>query len=283
MVVTSPPYAMQRAGQYEGVTETEFPAWMVEVMESIRPKLSLVGSVFLVIRSSIRNGVLSDYVMRTRLAIREAGWAECEEIIWLKPDAPPLGHTGRPRRTWEQILWFSKSGKPYVDLYACGLPSRRIGFAGSRRFGLGGTSPIHQGQNEEMKTGRSKVVDTITAPVGTMDRGVQHPAMYPRGVPEYLIGTFSQPGQLVLDPFVGSGTTCLVARDMGRSYLGFDLNSDYVRIARMRLDLPLDGESPTPSEQPCDDSMSVASSMSHEAARVRDSELPPERPRVGID
>ena len=45
--------------------------------------------------------MLSDYVLRTRLALREAGWHECEELIWLKPDAPPLGSKLRPRRAWE--------------------------------------------------------------------------------------------------------------------------------------------------------------------------------------
>ena len=58
-------------------------------------------SVFMVIRPHLRDGVLSDYVLRTRLAVREAGWHECEELIWLKPDAPPLGslkdHDGRGR------------------------------------------------------------------------------------------------------------------------------------------------------------------------------------------
>ena len=90
LCLTSPPYAMQRRSQYGGVTETEYPTWMCRVMASLRPKVTNDGSVLLVIRSHVRDGVVSDYVLRTRLALREDGWKEPEELIWWKPDAPPL-------------------------------------------------------------------------------------------------------------------------------------------------------------------------------------------------
>ena len=100
-------------------------------MSALAPKMRPDGSVFVVIRPHLRGGVLSDYVLRTRLALREAGWHECEELIWLKPDAPPLGSLKRPRRTWEAISWFSRCAQPYCDLKACGKESDRLGFEGS--------------------------------------------------------------------------------------------------------------------------------------------------------
>ena len=127
----SPPYAEQRAGHYEGVSEEDYPDFTVQWMTALAPKMTPDGSVFLVIRPHVRDGVLSDYVLRTRLAVREAGWHECEELIWLKPDAPPLGSQKRPRRAWESILWFSRSAQPYADLKACGKESDRLGFEGS--------------------------------------------------------------------------------------------------------------------------------------------------------
>ena len=108
LVVTSPPYADQRVGHYEGVSEEDYPDFTVQWMTALAPKMTPDGSVFLVIRSHVKNGVLSDYVMRTRLAVRESGWHECEELVWFKPDAPPLGSKLRPRRAWESILWFSR-------------------------------------------------------------------------------------------------------------------------------------------------------------------------------
>src|SRR5271157_519246 len=129
LVVTSPPYAQQRSGHYEGIPEEDYPDFTVNWMTAFAPKMTPDGSVFLVIRPHLRGGVLSDYVLRTRLALREAGWKECEELVWIKPNAPPLGSLRRPRRTWESVLWFSKSPQPYCDLKACGRESDRLGFS----------------------------------------------------------------------------------------------------------------------------------------------------------
>jgi len=237
MVVCSPPYAMQRAALYGGIAEQDYPQWTVTWMESLRPKLSEDGSIFIVIRENIRNGEISDYVLRTRLAIRDAGWIEPETIIWHKPDAPPLGNNKRPRRVWEYILWYSQSRSPYCDLKACGnKKSTRVGgFAGSDRFGEGGSSPIAANQHRELTSGTSRISDLLTVTISSMDRGIKHPAMYPRGVPNFLIQTFSEPGDLVLDPFCGSGQTCLEAAGLGRKFLGFDLKEEYVSLTKQRL------------------------------------------------
>ena len=95
-VVTSPPYAEQRAGHYQGVPEENYPEFTVQWMSALATKMTPDGSVFLVIRPHLRDGVLSDYVLRTR-RLRDAGWHECEGLIWFKPDAPPLGSLNRPR------------------------------------------------------------------------------------------------------------------------------------------------------------------------------------------
>ena len=88
------------------------------------------GSVLIVIRPHLRDGVLSDYVLRTRLALREAGWRECEELIWVKPNAPPLGSKLRPRRAWESDPLVQQVAQPYCDLKACGKESDRSGVRG---------------------------------------------------------------------------------------------------------------------------------------------------------
>ena len=90
LVVTSPPYAEQRKGHYGGIPEAAYPEFTVQWMEALRPKLKDDGSVLIVIRPHLRDGILSDYVMRSRLALREAGWTECEELVWLS----------RMRRRW---------------------------------------------------------------------------------------------------------------------------------------------------------------------------------------
>ena len=191
LVVTSPPYCEQRK-DYKGVSEAEYPEWTTEWMGLLWDKLADDGSVFIVIRPHIKAGSLSDYVLRTRLALRDDGWTECEELIWLKPDAPPLGSRQRPRRTWEHILWFSKTPKPFVNLKACGRETERIGFAGSIRFGVGGDSPIGHGQARSMTNGVARTPDVFTATIGSNGTGIDHPAVFPVALAEQLILTFSQ-------------------------------------------------------------------------------------------
>jgi len=114
-VVTSPPYAEQRNGHYPGKPEKEYPNWMTSVMRALRPKLAPDASVLIVIRPHVRDGVISDYVLRTRLALRDDGWCEIDEYVWQKPDGGALGHKHRLRRAWESILHFAPSNDPYAD------------------------------------------------------------------------------------------------------------------------------------------------------------------------
>src|SRR5687767_7654999 len=79
-VVTSPPYAMQRADTYGGISEADYPAFTVEWLSSLT--IALQGSVLINIREHVRDGEMSDYLHRTRLAVRDAEWAELDEMIW---------------------------------------------------------------------------------------------------------------------------------------------------------------------------------------------------------
>ena len=235
LCLTSPPYAMQRRRQYGGIAESEYPAWMCRVMAVLKPKLTDDGSVLLVIRSHVRDGVVSDYVLRTRLALREDGWCECEELIWLKPDAPPLGSKQRPRRTWEHILWFSKTSKPFINLQANGGFSDRVGFVGSKQL-LNGNHPIKTKSQSSLQNGNSRTADHFTALVAGNEIGIRHPAMFPVALCERLIRTFSGEGDVVLDPFCGSGTALLAAQHTRRRFIGIDIRKEYVQIAAKRLD-----------------------------------------------
>lgn len=238
--ITSPPYAEQRKNIYGGISEEKFPEWMVSWMTALRPKLTPDGSILINIRPHLRDGILSDYVLRTRLAIRET-FCENEELIWLKPDAPPLGSQRRPRRVWESILWYSMTNNPFIDLFACGnQESTRIGFAGSNRFQTEEGNLIHGGLSEDIKAGTSRIPDVVKANVGDIERGILHPAMFPATLTDFLVQTFSEEGNWVLDPFAGSGTTLVSAKRFKRQFVGIEINPDYVKIAEDRLK-PNDG------------------------------------------
>ena len=228
-VVTSPPYAMQRAKLYGGVPEDEYPDWTVAWMEQVRRILKPHGSVLINIREHIRNGEMSDYVHRTRLALREAGWIECDELIWVKPDAPPVGHPGRPRRSWERILWFAKERQPWCNPKANGTHSRRIGVDG-RGNGFAKWLSGASGHSE----GVARCRDWVDVSVGGVDsRG--HPAAYPVKLAKWMIRLVTPPGGTVLDPFAGSGTTLLAAIQEGFSCIGIEKEPEYCEIIRQRM------------------------------------------------
>jgi site-specific DNA-methyltransferase (adenine-specific)/site-specific DNA-methyltransferase (cytosine-N4-specific) len=234
-VITSPPYAEQRKSLYNSISEEDYPQWVCDWMEPLKTKLKENASVLIIIRPNIRNGEISDYVLKTRLKLRESGWIECEELIWHKPDAPPLGSTKRPRRTWESILWFSKSRSPFIDLYACGNTKsvRTGGFAGSERFGAGTVTA--KSQNRNLSCGTSRCTDIFKASIGSMEKGIMHPAMYPTILTDQLVQSFTQEGDLVLDPFMGSGQTAISAKKLNRHFVGFDISEEYVLLAQDRI------------------------------------------------
>jgi site-specific DNA-methyltransferase (adenine-specific)/site-specific DNA-methyltransferase (cytosine-N4-specific) len=229
-VVTSPPYARQRQRQYGGVSEADYPEWTVDWMAKIRPALAVNGSVAIVIRPHIRDGQMSDYVLRTRLAVRAAGWCEIDELIWIKPGSPPLGRNDRPRRSWESILWFGTTSTPFCNAVENGTTSQRIGFKAKKN------SELYKGASEN-SVGKARCRDYVEVSTSSADRSAfnHHPAQYPSSLAEWIIRLLCPVNGTVLDPFVGSGTTAVAASNVGRRCIGFDIDASYVQIARKRL------------------------------------------------
>lgn len=70
---------------------------------------------------------------------------------------------------------------------------------------------------------------------GNLPERTEHPAQYPEELIERIITTGTNPGDLVLDPFMGSGTTAIVAKKLGRNFVGYETESDFIKIANKRL------------------------------------------------
>ncbi len=97
-----------------------------------------------------------------------------------------------------------------------------------------------------------------------------HPAVFPIALPRKCIELFTHKGELVLDPFVGVGTTLVAARDLGRNAVGFDLNSDYVKLSNERiaqLQLALPGED-TKQVAICDDAINIPQYLNEETVSL---------------
>ncbi len=236
-IVTSPPYAMQRAELYGGIASTDYPDWTVGWMGAAAEAAPSDLAVLINIREHQENGGISDYVLRTRLALRDDGWKEVDELLWVKPDGMPVGAVNRPRRSWERILWFSAS----PDLVRCypkqnGRMSQRLGMP---NLAPGAASKAWLSGYSQFEAGMSRCVDYVVCSVGdrpdSFDLGGEHPAMYPTKVAQWMANLVTTDGDVICDPFMGSGSTLLAARALGRKSIGIEINEAYCELAVSRL------------------------------------------------
>lgn len=154
-----------------------------------------------------KNKELMGIPWRFAFAMQDDGWYLRQEIIWAKPNYTPEKVRDRFVRSHEHIFLFTKRDKYYFDGDAVRVP------AGD---GLDKLRP-----------------DVWSVPVSTY-KGA-HFATFPPALIEPCILAGSRPGDMVLDPFNGSGTTGQVALQHGRQYLGIELNPEYVELTRTRL------------------------------------------------
>jgi site-specific DNA-methyltransferase (adenine-specific) len=225
-VVTSPPYAEQRKGDYRSIPEADYPAWTVAWLAEAGRVLRPDGSVFLNIREHRNEGSgMADYVHRTRLAVRAAGWVEVDELVWIKSDACPTGSRKLPRRGWERVLWFARSPLPRCFPLDRSRPARW----GGKLSRYGKTSAVGPTHPRFTNYFVGRVADNGPNLSG-------HPARFTLALATWLIGLGSEPGDTILDPFLGSGTTGEAAIRAGREFVGIDTHPGYLAFARGRIE-----------------------------------------------
>lgn len=139
--------------------------------------------------------------------LRKDGWYLRADIIWDRPDAFPEKVYDRPTRTHEYVFLLSKSPKYYYNAAAIKEPA------------AGG------------KTRNKRCVWRINK---SSQKGV-HTAVFPEELVETCLLAGSAPGDMVLDPFSGSGTTGVVCKRLGRDFTGIELNPEYVKVSQERI------------------------------------------------
>lgn len=231
-VVTSPPYAMQRASTYGGVPGADYPDWTVEWMSALKPALTERGSVMLNISPHVKGGMLADYVLRMRLALRADGWCEHQELVWHKKGPMPSGNVKFPQRAWESIFWYSRTPKPFSDPVRGGnvqtLPVSAGVTGRSHSVGYG-----HYGKGEKaMSAKRSRVRDVLSLHQGGAPSHSEfhHPAPFPVALADWLMKINTPDGGTVLDPFAGSGTTAVAALRNSFQSVAIEREPEYAQM-----------------------------------------------------
>ena len=173
---------------------------------------------------------------RLAFALQDFGWYLRQDIIWHKPNPMPESVQDRCTKSHEYIFLLSKSQKYYFDYQAIReegvIPAGTLAAKGSaerqNQKGVNARPPEYK-EYDGMKNKRS--VWTIT----TKPYEGAHFAVFPEELIEPCIMAGAPAGGIVLDPFMGSGTTAQVAQNLGRKYLGCELNPEYERLQWLRL------------------------------------------------
>lgn len=171
---------------------------------------------------------------RVALALQADGWWLRSDIIWSKPNPMPESILDRPTKAHEYIFLLAKSETYYYDAQAIKEPADPA--AGrdtttSRRQTVPGKLPDSGFQHGRRFVDRNKR-SVWTIPVGRFPGA--HFATFPPTLIRPCVLAGSRPGDVVLDPFMGSGTTAMVATDLGRQFIGCELNPEYVAMHEHR-------------------------------------------------
>ena len=174
---------------------------------------------------------------RVAFALQADGWWLRQDIIWSKPNPMPESVADRCTKSHEYIFLLSKKAHYYYDNEAIKEPAQNWGTRNRDEMRNGTTDPKlkHHGlkgkPDEENPLKNKRSVWTVN----TKGYKGAHFATFPKDLIEPCFLAGCPEGGTVLDPFMGSGTTCVVALNHGRRFIGTELNPEYIKIATERI------------------------------------------------
>ena len=241
LIVTSPPYADNRKRTYGGIRPDDYVEWFLPIAAELRRVLKPEGSFVLNIKERVVGGERHTYVLELILALRRQGWLWTEEYCWHKKNCYPGKWPNRFRDAWERCLQFNRQKRFKMNQEAVRVPMGD--WAKSRLRNLSGTDRARDeskvrsgfGKNVSNWIGRDMAYPTNVLHLATECGNRSHSAAFPLALPQWFVRLFTDPGDLVLDPCLGSGTTARAAQSLGRAYLGIDIDPAYCRLARNEL------------------------------------------------
>lgn len=244
LTVSSPPYNIGKA--YEKKTDLDkYLNQFRELIRHLHRVTSNQGSVCWQVGNFIDNGSLVPLDIPFFYLFHEAGFQLKNRIIWHFRHG--LHAKSRFSGRYETILWFSKGANPVFNLDEVRIPALYPGkraFKGPRK-GLptghpGGKNPSDFWPDVLLEDWESSIWDLPNVKANHPEK-TSHPCQFPVELVERCILALSAPSDLVLDPFLGVGSTAIAAHRHQRRFLGFELNPDYLEAAKKRLELAKKG------------------------------------------
>jgi site-specific DNA-methyltransferase (adenine-specific) len=248
LTITSPPYGDKRKKHYGGIHPDKYVEWFLPITAELLRILKDDGSFILNIKEHAHNGERDTYVLKLILEMKNQGWHWIEEYCWYKKNSFPGKWPNRFRDSWERCLHFTKSKDFKMYQNAVKVP---IGSWAEKRFKsltekdfkrhLSTTNNI-LGRNVSNWINRKKVYphNVVTfeeehyisnvLEYSTVCQNQNHAAPFPLELPTWFIRLFTRREGIVLDPFIGSGTTAYAALALDRRYIGIEIEQKYFDI-----------------------------------------------------
>src|SRR3989344_3476508 len=237
LIVTSPPYADNRIKSYGGIHPDKYVEWFLPISGELLRVLKKDGTFILNIKEKVNNGERHTYVIDLILEMRKQGWLWTEEFIWHKKNSYPGKWPNRFRDSWERLLQFNKDKRFKMYQEAVMVPMGD--WAKSRLKNLSETDMKRDnskvgsgfGKNVSKWVGRDMAYPTNVLSMATESSNKQHSAVFPKELPLWFIKLFTKEGDVVLDPFLGSGTTSIAALSLDRNSIGIEIKKEYHDLA----------------------------------------------------
>lgn len=241
LIFTSPPYADRRKNTYGGVHPDKYVDWFMPIATELLRVLKPTGTFVLNIKERVHNGERHTYVLELILEMRKQGWFWTEEYIWHKKNSYPGKWPNRFRDSWERLLQFNKEKK--FNMYQEEVMVPIGDWSNNRLKNLSDTDKRRDtartnsgfGKNISNWLERKMVYPSNVLHLATECNNKNHSAAFPDSLPEWFIKLFTKEGDVVLDPFMGSGTTLRVANQMSRNTIGIDIVDEYYYMVKEEL------------------------------------------------
>lgn len=245
LIMTSPPYpkGMREYEEDCSAHADHYWDWIAPFFQATKRILHPEGSCVVVIMDKIIDGVMHPYIDELKINVRKMGLFLIDDIIWHKSNAlPTVKYSRRPIRTYEHCLWFVKD----PELYRWNYDDMRKPYAQAtlNRYGaVGNIETLHKragGQANQtwvdvQPNEKGAACNNVIYGCRYSGRNPGHPAKFPEYLPEWFIRAMTAPGQIVVDPFAGSGTTLIEAKKLDRHYIGYEIAKTYIERAELDL------------------------------------------------
>lgn len=224
LTVTSPPYDNLRT--YNGFS-WDFEAVARELYRVTKPG----GVVVWVVNDATIKGNETGSSFRQALFFRECGFKLHDTMIWVKDGGGAVGSNKCYTQNFEYMFVFSKGTPKTVNL----IKDKVNQSFGVDKSGVGRRRVTGEKRIEKRKPSQpySKRNNWWYIPP---QKGGEHPAVFPEQLAKDHILSWSNAGEIVLDPFSGSGTTAAASKELGRQYIGFEISAEYCAIADVRIE-----------------------------------------------